>query len=179
MASQRLNDLTPGVRERAEAVKRECQAQGFDLSIYCTLRTLEEQARLFRQSRSLAEIKAKMADLAGRGFGFLAEILEAVGPCNGPHVTNAGPGESWHNYAEAFDAVPLVGGKPAWEYTGETMRLWDAYGAAVRKCGLYWAGDWKSFKEFPHAQSSPVGNPLKAMDAATAIAVLKNNGLMK
>ncbi len=164
MASRDLNDLIPEVKERAEQVQLACQqAAGFDLLIYCTLRTLEEQARLYRQSRNRAEIDTKLLKYRTRGFDFLAEILEGVGPCYGKHVTNAGPGESWHNYAQAFDAVPLLGGKPAWNYL-DARSHWDAYGEAVRQVGLQWAGDWTSFREYPHSQLNQGSNPLKLND---------------
>jgi peptidoglycan L-alanyl-D-glutamate endopeptidase CwlK len=103
-----------------------------------------------------------MRKLQSRGFGFLSEILAHVGPCYGKHVTNAGPGESWHNYGQAWDAVPLIGGKPVWNYL-EGKDYWDAYGEAVRQSGMHWAGDWTTFREYPHAQLKPGSNPLKML----------------
>ena len=162
MASRRLDDLIPEAREKAETVRRACsEAAGFDLLIYCTLRSLEEQARLYRQSRTRVEIDAKLQKYRGRGLGFLADVLESVGPCYGRHVTNAAPGESWHNYAQAWDAVPMVDGKPAWNYL-ESREQWDAYGEAVRQVGMNWAGDWVTFREYPHAQLREGSNPLKS-----------------
>ena len=124
---------------------------------------MEEQARLYRQSRSRQEIDVKLNKFRIRGFDFLANVIESVGPCSGKHVTNAAPGESWHNYGEAWDAVPLIGGKPAWNYL-EAKPHWDAYGEAVRQVGMHWAGDWTSFREYPHAQHRHGGNPLKILE---------------
>ncbi|WP_088330687.1 M15 family metallopeptidase [Lacimicrobium sp. SS2-24] len=178
MASRDLNDLVPAAKHNAEKVIQACkQATDFDLLIYCTLRTLEEQARLYRQSRSRAEINHKIAKYQQRGFGFLADILEAVGPCYGPHVTNAAPGESWHNYGEAWDAVPLIGGKPAWNYLQAKM-YWDAYGEAVRQVGMNWAGDWTDFREYPHAQLRHGSNPLKLLAPDALKACLIDNKLL-
>jgi peptidoglycan L-alanyl-D-glutamate endopeptidase CwlK len=161
MASRDLKDLIKETRDKAQIVQKACrEAAGFELLIYCTLRRLEEQARLFRQSRSRAEIEIKKDKFRSRGFAFLADVLESVGPCYGRHVTNAGPGESWHNFAQAWDAVPLINGKPVWSYF-DAQEYWDAYGEAVRQVGMYWAGDWISFREYPHAQFRPGGNPLK------------------
>ncbi|MBN2060456.1 MAG: M15 family metallopeptidase [Deltaproteobacteria bacterium] len=165
MASRRLEDLVEEMREKAEDIQKSCMEKGgFDLLIYCTLRSPEEQARLYRQSRSRQEIDRKIKTLHSRGFDFLGQVLEDVGPCHGPKVTNAGPGESWHNYGRAFDAVPLVGGKPAWDYR-KSRSLWDTYGEVVRQAGLYWAGDWTRFREYPHAQLMSGNNPLKEMPA--------------
>jgi len=163
MTSRDLNDLIPELRDKASQVQNVCrETAGFELLIYCTLRPLEEQARLFHQSRSRQEIDLKMEKFRSRGYDFLAEILESVGPCSGNHVTNAGPGESWHNYGEAWDAVPLIGGKPAWNYR-DARDYWNAYGEAVRQVEMFWAGDWTSFREYPHAQARAGGNPLKEM----------------
>lgn len=179
MASRDLNDLIPAAKTKAEQVVQACaQATGFELLIYCTLRTLEEQARLYRQSRSRQEIDGKIAKFNQRGFAFLANILESVGPCYGPHVTNAAPGESWHNYGEAWDAVPLIGGKPAWNYL-QAQAYWDAYGEAVRQVGMFWAGDWTGFREYPHAQMRVGSNPLKVLTPDTLQATLLENKLIE
>ena len=177
MASRSLTDLDTGVRAQAREVVSACEQVGVDLLIYCTLRPLEEQARLYRQSRSRDEINAKMTRLRNRGFDFLARIIEDVGPCYGRHVTNATAGESWHNYGEAWDAVPLIGGKPAWNYL-QAKSQWDAYGECVRQVDMFWAGDWTRFREYPHAQKRQGGNPLKTMETDELQAILEKNGLL-
>lgn len=177
MASRKLDDLVPEAKKNAERVVEVCTQVGFDLLIYCTLRSPEEQAKLYRQSRSWAEIKSKMLKMKDRGFGFLADVLEAVGPCTGPHVTNAGPGESWHNYGEAWDAVPLINGKAVWSYLNAKSE-WDAYGECVRQVGMHWAGDWVTFREYPHAQLQAGGNPLKQQGPDEVRAMLEKRGLL-
>lgn len=177
--SRDLDDLIPEVKDKALLVQKACQeAAEFDLLIYCTLRPLEEQARLYRQSRSKSEIDVKLQKLRNRGFGFIANVIEDVGPCFGKHVTNAAPGESWHNYAEAWDAVPLVNGKPAWNYL-EAKPHWDAYGEAVRQAGMFWAGDWTNFREYPHAQLRQGGNPLKILQPDAIQHALLERNLLK
>lgn len=160
MASRNLSDLKEEVRIKAEEVIRRCSEKGVDLLIYCTLRTLEEQSRLYRQSRKFSVITKKIDSLNRQGLNKIANILESVGPCSGPYVTDAGPGESWHNYGEAFDAVPLIDGKAAWDVK-QFRNIWNIYGESVEKSGLVWSGRWKSFREMPHAQLRHKGNPLK------------------
>ena len=96
MASRKLDDLVPEVADRAATVEKICDGAEIELLIYCTLRPLEEQAKLYRQSRPSQAIKRKIDSLHERSFDFLAKILESVGPQSGPHVTNARPGESFH-----------------------------------------------------------------------------------
>lgn len=155
MASKDINDLIKEVKEKAIFVKEYCKNEGIDLLIYCTYRSFKEQAKLYRQSRPLRVIENKAKRYREQGLDFLADILLSVGPCFGPHVTNAGPGSSWHNYGMAWDAVPLINGKPLWRARNKNEVLfdeWRIYSEAVKKSGMYWSGDWIRFKEYPHAQ---------------------------
>jgi peptidoglycan L-alanyl-D-glutamate endopeptidase CwlK len=63
-------------------------------------------------------------------------------------VTRAKAGQSWHNWRCAFDVVPLVNGKAIWD----DQAMWKQVGEIGKSCGLEWAGDWKTFKEYPHFQ---------------------------
>jgi len=77
--SRRIEDLHPKLQELANAFKDACEGQNFPVSIYFTLRTIEEQDALYAQGRTTP----------------------------GKIVTNAKGGESYHNYGLAFDAAPL------------------------------------------------------------------------
>jgi peptidoglycan L-alanyl-D-glutamate endopeptidase CwlK len=63
-------------------------------------------------------------------------------------VTRAKAGQSWHNWRCALDVVPLVNGKAIWD----DQAIWKQVGEIGKSCGLEWAGDWKTFKEYPHFQ---------------------------
>jgi peptidoglycan L-alanyl-D-glutamate endopeptidase CwlK len=154
MASRDLNDLQDRINEMARSLLDRCADEGLEILIYCTLRPLEEQAKLFRQGRSLRQIRAKAEELRNRwGRPDLADLLLDVGPQSGRRVTYAGPGQSMHNYGLAFDAVPLSGGKPLWQTTKpEDKAMWESYGRLGVEQGLEWAGNWSRFKEFPHMQ---------------------------
>lgn len=153
MASRRLEDLTPETEAMAREHVLRCAEAGIELLIYCTLRDTHEQARLYRQSRTKEQVQAKIDQLKARGFPALAQILKEVGPQKaGPKVTGAGPGESFHQYSRAYDCVPIVNGKPVWSSSGENGKLWAKVGQLGKKAGLEWAGDWTSFREFPHFQ---------------------------
>lgn len=154
MASRSLDDLQDHIREKALSLLDRCDEEGLDILIYCTLRPLDEQARLFRQGRSITQIRAKAEELRNRwGRPDLADLLLDVGPQSGRRVTYAGPGQSMHNYGLAFDAVPLREGKPVWQTTKpEDKALWELYGGLGVEQGLEWAGNWSRFREFPHMQ---------------------------
>jgi len=144
---------------------------------YCGLRTCEEQAKTFRATRTLSEIESKARSLSDKGFPQLAHVLTTVGPQSGTlgqHLTKAGPGESWHQYAQAVDCVPIVNGKAIWsDKDAEGARLWEIYGSCAEFVGLNWSGRWTRFKETAHCQLSPHSNPLNAFrDEDTLLASL-------
>jgi peptidoglycan L-alanyl-D-glutamate endopeptidase CwlK len=152
MASRRIEDLVPEVQERAREHVLRCADAKIELLIYCTLRDVFEQGRLFRQGRTAEQIKEKSAQLRGQGFPQLAKVLDEAKGDKGAKVTFAGPGESFHQYAMAYDCVPLVKGKPVWGTGGEGAALWQKVGALGTAAGLEWAGEWTKFREFPHFQ---------------------------
>lgn len=131
MASRSLDDLAPVVKARALAFIDECKRAGLDVLIYCTLRSNDEQDELYAHGRTVP----------------------------GPVVTNARAGESLHNpdssgHAWAFDAVPMVAGKPMWR----DMALIGRMGHCGEAVGLEWAGAWVgAMREFVHFQNRQRG----------------------
>jgi len=115
--------LVPGFRCAYADLLDGLQAAGHELRPFFTLRTPSEQAKLWRQSRSTAEIEAAAKRLRLAGAPRLAGVLIEVGPQFGRWATNALPGYSWHNWGEAADAF-VVG--PAGE------AVWDADDAGYR-----------------------------------------------
>lgn len=96
---------------------------------YCGLRTVDEQHELYMKGRSKESV-------------LLGERI----------VTNAKPGESFHNYGMASDwTIWDLHGQPFWNHSE-----WNIYGAIVRQSGGQWAGDWITFKEKPHNQMSVI-----------------------
>jgi peptidoglycan L-alanyl-D-glutamate endopeptidase CwlK len=149
-----MNELIPKIN----MVKTTCKDVGLDLLIYCIYRSPEDQARCYRKSRSFTHIKRKANNLRDRGLGFLADILINVGPVYGQigkHITNAGPGESWHQYLCAWDAVPKKHGKLLWDF-GKHYREWEAYREAFMSAGMFPG----PVGDYPHAQLYRGGNPL-------------------
>lgn len=115
MASRSLDDLTPSVKDKAERWRGMCALEGIDALIYCTLRSNEEQDALYAIGRTKP----------------------------GSIVTNAKAGQSSHNpdeknKARAFDAVPMLHGKPQWNDSKTYLRM----GEIAESVGLKWAGRW-------------------------------------
>ena len=124
ITSRDLKELSPAVRTRAEKFVADCEAEGIDLVVTCTYRDDEAQDALYAQGRTVKGIR----------------------------VTNAKAGQSFHQFRVALDVVPMRNGKPVWNTSGEDGKLWKRVGAIGKSCGFEWAGDWKTFKEYPHFQ---------------------------
>lgn len=155
MPSRNIADLHESFQPFADAFIKACENRKVEVIVYCTLRTNEEQARLYRNGRTLARIQDKAKELEEKYHRpDLAKLLIDVGPQHGSKiVTNAGPGQSLHNYGFALDAAPMRDGKIVW---GEDDPLWVKYGLAAYDAQLEWAGDWVKFKEYPHVQMPDV-----------------------
>jgi len=176
-SSRSLTDLTPAMREKAQAFFDAAKRNGLDLLVTCTFRSLEEQARLYGQGRNLADVAFEIARCPLFGFGKI-EQMDFAPRIKARRLTNALPGLSWHNYGEAMDCVPMKSSKPVWDCRDE---LWQVYGDCAHEVGLFWAGDWKRFRflEFPHMQLRAKSNPLKVYTPAEALAALKEIGAIE
>lgn len=137
--SRLLSALEPSTREMVEKGLEECKAQGLDVLVICTWRSWDEQAQEYAKGRTAP----------------------------GKIVTNAKPGQSWHQWGRAIDFVPRRNGKTlVWgtrgngldqdpsDDTTDDLELWQRCAACFKMHGLKWAGDWTSFREFPHLENT-------------------------
>jgi peptidoglycan L-alanyl-D-glutamate endopeptidase CwlK len=149
-----LDDLVPEFRKAVKTLIAACERRGVEMRPYQTVRTPLEQAKLWRQSRASEEIREKIKDLRSKGAPFLADCIERVGKQHGPHVTNAVPGLSWHQWAEAVDAFWAVDGKAVWDPSKKIggVNGYQVWAAEAKKLGLDPGGLWKRLKDWPHVQ---------------------------
>jgi peptidoglycan L-alanyl-D-glutamate endopeptidase CwlK len=124
--SRAISDLNDAAKAKASAFKAKCLKEGIDVLIYCTYRDHEQQSALYAVGR----------DKKGR-------VIDAKAI-----LTNADAGDSFHNWRCAWDAVPLIGGKPQWRNAELYLRM----GVIAESLGIEWAGRWKTFKERAHFQ---------------------------
>jgi peptidoglycan L-alanyl-D-glutamate endopeptidase CwlK len=80
---------------------------------------------------------------------------------------------SFHN-AQKPDGTPnsyaadIVDSRYGWSDKAESSGFWKALGAEAKKQGLYWGGDWSSFRDWAHVQ---------LVDNGQLAAVKKESGL--
>lgn len=160
--------LTPEFNNKLRELLLACQGQGVEMRPYFGIRTPFEQAKLWRQSRTREEINKKITDLKAQGAPFLAHCLESVGPQNGPHVTNALPGLSWHQWGEAVDCLWVVAGQAEWSTVKQVNARngYRVYAEQSVQLGLDAGGLWRSLKDWPHVQLRQAGSPAKLYSLA-------------
>ncbi len=173
--SRELSKLLPEFREHVEGLLDDCEASGYPMRPFFTVRTPFEQARLWRQSRSTRQIHAKLAELEAAGASFLAHCIESVGPQYGRHVTNAIPGFSWHQWGEAVDCFWLLDGDAEWstrkKVNGTNGYL--NYAILARDRGLTAGGFWHTFRDWPHVQWRPESSPRRLYEVGEVDRVME------
>lgn len=116
-----INTLQPSMIPMVKALLLECEAAGIPCRVVSAARSIAAQEKIYSQGRT--------------------------GP--GPIVTNARPGDSYHNYNLAVDIAPVdYLALPDWNPQGI---LWDRIGAIGERIGLEWGGRW-SKPDRPHFQ---------------------------
>ena len=172
-----LNKLTPEFRIKVSQLLEQCKNnQGIEMYPNEGLRDPFKQAKFWRQSRPTNEIQAKITELKTQGALFLAHCIDSVGPQDGPHVTNAIPGLSWHQWGEALDCFWLVDGKAEWSETRlvNGKNGFHIYANLAPGAGLTAGGLWPHFKDWPHVQLSESSSPLDRFTLQQIDAEMRN-----
>lgn len=155
-----LNLLVPKLKTLVVELLTTCKASGCEMRPNYGLRDPFEQARLWRQSRSIEEIQSRILSFRTQGANFLADCIESVGPQHGDHATDTPPGFSWHQWGEAVDCFWVVDGKAEWS----TKKLvggvngYHVYADRAEALGLTAGGHWPKFKDWGHVQLRPENN---------------------
>ncbi len=171
-----LDQLVPELKTKAIQLAQACRARGVEMRANTGLRDPFEQGRLWRQSRSIEEITAKIAEFREKKAPFLAFCIDSVSLQNGKHVTDTPPGISWHQWGEAPDFFWLVAGKAEWS----TQRLvnglngYKVLAEEAVKLDLTAGGNWSSFKDWPHVQRPSQNNALDVHSLSAIDAAMKD-----
>lgn len=154
MTTDFLAQLDPDFAAIVKQVLVACEAKGITMRPNSAARSPWEQAKLWRQSRSIEQIKAAQREMEDEGASWLADVLDEVGPQNGRHVTNALPGKGAHQYRLAVDCFWLRDGRAEWE----DMTGYRIYATEAQSRGLSAGMFWTSFVDAPHLQHGSMDN---------------------
>lgn len=121
--------LHPTIKKKTDQLVEIAAKKDIHVVITDTVRTMEEQDRLYAKGRS----------------------------AEGNIVTDAQAGESYHNYGLAIDyAIENKKGNVIWDtgYDGNNNGKSDWFEVAdiAKELGFEWGGDWQGFKDYPHLQ---------------------------
>jgi peptidoglycan LD-endopeptidase CwlK len=160
-----LSVLVPSFRNKVNNLLARCARRGVVMRPYFTIRTPLEQAKLWRQSRSIEQIEAKIDELRAADAPFLARCIEKVGEQNGDPVTNAIPGLSWHQWSEAVDCFWLVDNDAEWSANKliDGQNGYRVYAEEAVRLKLTAGGNFTSLKDWPHVQLRTQGSPASLM----------------
>ncbi len=152
-----------------------CAERGVVMRPYDGVRDPWSQGKIWRQSRSIEQITAKIVQLRQAGANFLADAIEQAGPQNGDHVTNAVPGLSWHQWREAADSFWLVDGHAEWDPDKiiDGVNGYHIYAQQAGKFGLTAGGTWSSLADWPHVQLQAAASPLTSHTLKEIDAVMR------
>lgn len=151
--SRSLDDLTPEFKTKVESVLAIAATRGVIMKPFFTLRSVYDQAKLWRQSRTTAEIRGAIDMLHKNGAPFLASVLDGVGPQSGRWATNALPAFSWHQHGEAVDCYWDVFGKTEWNATHDPDNGYEVYATLAKEQGLEAGHFWSAkAKDSVHIQ---------------------------
>ena len=123
-----LASLRPELADKARVHMDRCWKKGLALAITSGWRSPAEQMTLFRLGRQ------QTLD----GLWHIADPSKVV--------TNAMPDRAPHCRGAAYDVVPLVKEKAAWD----RLDLFQAIADCAQGLGLVWGGSWPKFKDLPH-----------------------------
>lgn len=141
-----IGALAPIFKGRIEQLIESCKKRQTTIVPFFTVRDIYEQARLWRQSRSIQVIRRAIDDLCNQGAPFIAQVLEGVGPQHGRWATNALPGTSWHQYTLACDFFILEDGEAVWDASHAGYGIYEE---EAKRLGLKHGAD---FNDFCHVQ---------------------------
>lgn len=122
----------------------------YQLRVLYTLRAPDEQARLWRQSRSSEQIREAVRMLRRRGAHWIADTLTNVGPQYGRWATNALPGQSWHQHGLAADCFIVAKGRAVWD-SGHIG--YQKYASAAKDEGIVSGAYWRR-RDAVHVQKN-------------------------
>lgn len=133
-SEQRLATLHPAIKQDVRRFINKAEDQGMKLRITSGYRDFMEQQMLYNKGRDTGIT------------GLLSDIFSSSTPTG--IVTNAKPGQSYHNYGLGFDVVEMKDGQPIWDNPN-----WPKIGALGKSFGFKWGGDWNT-PDRPHFEKS-------------------------
>lgn len=139
-----------------------CKERGILMMPYEMIRPPADQARYWKQGRTSEEVSLAIDRLLSEGASFLAQCLADAGHPDGPVITNALPGYSWHQWGEAVDCCWIHNNKKVWGLDvrdANGNNGYEVYAEEAAKLSLEAGFFWKDFVDAAHVQYQKSPSP--------------------
>lgn len=150
-ATEKLEYISFSNRFGKLTLKKENKSLSIINTLHPAIR--EEVRRLFYEVNSQLTASQMVITAGLRTFGEQKALYEKV-----PKVTNAKPGQSFHNYGLAFDFCLSVNGKYVWDGQAdsdqENKADWPIVVEIFKKAGYTWGGDFKEINDASHFEKT-------------------------
>jgi len=156
--SRSLEDLNPEFRQPLIRSMKAAELIDIHMVPYETERHVWRQAKLWRQSRTTSKIREMQNFLRVQGAGYLADVIESVGPQKGQWATNAIPGMSWHQWGLAADLYWDKNGDEPGGVEWMDLTGYRLFAEITKIHGLTSGYFWKS-RDAVHIQMPKDGTP--------------------
>ena len=145
----RIAQLAPQVQDKANTMAQMLTQAGIDVEVTQGLRTMAEQRAYYAQGREPVNQVNALRFAVG-----LAPIMEAENTV----VTQAAPGESYHEYGLCLDVAPFdLQGRPDWNVAHPSWAKIIAVGESVGfTSGSCWPGKKQDDPHFQYTGRFPV-----------------------
>jgi len=154
-----------------------CEKKSIIMVPFEKLRTPKIQANYWVQGRSQEQIDEKVNELKEAQALFLAECLAQAKIKDGPIISNALPGCSWHQFGEAVDCYWLRDGYPCWDLEAKdtnNQNGYEIYANEAKILGLEAGFYWRTFRDSVHVQLQSYSSPLELYSIVEIDAVMKD-----
>ncbi|MBV8252044.1 MAG: M15 family metallopeptidase [Chitinophaga sp.] len=166
-----LDLLTDEFGAIAEKVLENCRQQGIIMIPYEKLRTPAIQANYWKTGRQETDIQETRKRLLQENCQFLLACIDNGKPLQrDKQLTNALPGNSWHQWGEAMDCYWLYNGQKIWDINyldADGRNGYKVYAEEAQKLGLEAGYFWKSFPDGVHIQLRKESSPLASYSLKT------------
>lgn len=143
-----LSALHPGLQPLVTRWINNCRARKIQILVVETARSWDVMKAYYSRGRNELATVNSLYKRAGLRPITLKD--------NRSTITNAMPGESWHYYGLALDAVPVINGKADWLYNPEDPKdYFDEMAEEADMLGLTWGGKFRTFPDYPHLEYHP------------------------
>jgi peptidoglycan L-alanyl-D-glutamate endopeptidase CwlK len=122
-----IESLHLDLQPKARMHRLRAHAMGLDVVFTAGFRTWAEQVALYEKGRQRSPDGWRVVDPS-------------------KVVTNALPEQAPHCRRAAYDLVPIVAERAAWD----RLDLFAELGRIGKELGLVWGGDWPKLKDCPH-----------------------------